>query len=114
MIETLFAFQFHALAVIGLVSVGVLPVRCWLMVRASWYSEASPSRKKAHLGIALAFAPIAITGELLMVTLVTRCMTGIACYPDAASGWGHLAFMGAMYLAFELAAVQLLALSRNR
>lgn len=109
----LFAGSIHALGFLGLFAITLLPLRAFLALRRNaylWY--ASTIGKTALLIVAVA-AIAAISLSLPNFAKVFRCLTEMVCGPNRASGWFFLAFIGAVYLGFELLSNAALLVARR-
>ncbi len=113
MIDDILIFQAHLLAIVGLISIGLVPVRAWHVVKATAESRETPLRRKVYLGLAIALSVSCLAGVLMLTLLVVECLAGLTCYPEPTSGWSHLAMQGLLYIAFELAAGPLVSLARD-
>lgn len=113
MIEELLVYQIHLLALIGLVSVGVLPFRAWRVVQATWCGRDASRARRIFRGIALALGVAGLAGELILLRVVVHCLIGVQCYPDSGDVWSHLAHLGALYVAFEVSASSLVRLAMD-
>jgi hypothetical protein len=94
----------YLLGFIGLVSIGVVPLRSWQVLRNVFRSNQLQVPKRAG---AATFAVLIVAGALwsdLQITRhIFRCLTETYCGPSVASGWTYLAMLGVMYLVFEVA-----------
>ena len=54
-----------------------------------------------------------IAGELILMRLVVHCLLGIQCYPGIGDVWSNVAHLGALYVAFEVSASQLVRLAAD-
>ena len=68
MIDDILTFHAHLLAILGLVSSGLVSIRAWHVVKATALSREPPLRSKVYLGPA--FAPSA------------SCLAGAHAYPS--------------------------------
>ena len=101
----------YGLGAAGLFAIGGLPLRTFMLARGlranSKYKWQAPS-------VVLA-AVIAIIAASQFLFQLARCLLGFHCSANAAGGWINAAFIGAIYVIFELLALAIrLAGARNR
>lgn len=101
MSASFFSSLINAVGFVGLVSVGLLPLRSWQVLRDFFRDGISSLRRKFLLVIALFIVVFSIWSNVQITLRIFRCLTGTYCGPGVASGWAYLAMLGAVYLAFE-------------
>lgn len=113
MIEELLVYQIHLLALTGLAAIGILPMRAWSVLQATWCGRDASRARRAFRTIALTLGIACIAGELVLLRLVVHCLVGVQCYPAVADVWSHVAHLGALYVAFEVSASSLVRLANG-
>lgn len=109
----LFAGSIYAFGFLGLFAITLLPLRAFLALRRNSYLwHASAVGKTALLVVAVA-AIAAVSLSIPPVAKVFRCLTETYCGANRASGWFFLAFIGALYLGFELLSNAVLLVARR-
>jgi len=91
----------YLLGFIGLVSIGVLPLRSWQVLRNVFRSQASHTSRKVLTAFVVLVSAAALWGDVQITMRIFKCLTGTYCGPGIASGWTYLAMLGVVYLAFE-------------
>lgn len=89
------------LGFVGLAAAGLLPYRSWLLMPGVFETGVSQVRKRSVFAIAALTCAIALRSEIQVVVRVFKCLTEAYCGPSVASGWGYLAMLGVVYIAFE-------------
>lgn len=94
---------------IGLLSVGLVPLRVSQVLRRARGPATTRGDSKDYLGALSVVAALATLGlDAVVFMRVAKCLTSTLCAPGVASGWLYLAVLGAAYVSMELG----LALSR--
>jgi hypothetical protein len=88
----------YTLGAIGLFAIGALPFRAYTLIRSA-KSTSHPARQVA-LAIAVSLTAIALAAPLLLQ--VAKCLLGYHCSANVAGGWINAAFIGIIYLSFEI------------
>lgn len=92
--------MFYVLGAIGLFAIGALPLRAYMLIRDSRAASQPTWRTVLLLAAALAAAGLASPFLLKFAT----CLLGYRCSANAAGGWINSAFIGAIYVCFEIVA----------
>ncbi|MCD7098101.1 hypothetical protein [Stenotrophomonas sp. MMGLT7] len=95
MSASLLSALIYVLGFVGLVAIGVLPLRAWQVLR-------STRGEKWALVLVALIAAVALWNEVRITARIFRCLTEIYCGPSIASGWTYLAVLGVVYLSFEV------------
>ncbi|WP_312370092.1 hypothetical protein [Stenotrophomonas sp.] len=98
----LFAGSIHALGFVGLFAITLLPLRAFLAIRRNAYLWHASGIGRVSLVIVAATAIAAVSLSIPLLARVFRCLTETYCGANRASGWIFLAFIGVLYLGFEL------------
>ncbi|MDQ1925109.1 hypothetical protein [Massilia pseudoviolaceinigra] len=91
----------YLLGFVGLAAASRLPYRSWLLMIDVFKTDVPLARKRLVLIVAALTSAIALWSDIQVVGRVFACLTEAYCGPGAASGWGYLAMLGAVYFAFE-------------
>ena len=93
----------YTLGVIGLLAVGIIPVRLMSLLRL----RRSPKGAKLslqlvawHAGFLACVAALVI--DVMVVVRLAKCLTSTVCGAGVATGWFHASFLGAVYLLLEI------------
>lgn len=111
---TLESAAVYLLGFIGFAAAGLLPYRSWVLLFSAVKSEVPQLRKRFVLIVSALVCAAALWGELQLGNRVFRCLTEAYCGPGVASGWGYLAMLGVVYVAFEVASYLLRKLLQNK
>lgn len=94
----------YTLGLIGLIAIGIIPVRLMSIIRL----RRSPKRAKLSLqlvawnaGFLACVAALVI--DVMVVARITKCLTSTVCGAGIATGWFHASVLGAVYLLLETA-----------
>lgn len=90
----------YMLGFIGIVSIGLLPLRSWQLMKIFRGNVFTGRRKLLALFAALISASV-MWADVQVVARIFKCLTGAYCGPGIASGWSYLAWLGVVYFAFE-------------
>jgi len=102
---------FYGLGAIGLFSIGALPLRTYMITRKL---RAASGQNWQTLTV-LAAATIAVALATQFLLQLAKCLlVSYQCSASAAGGWLNAAFLGAIYLGFELVAFIVLLAGRRR
>lgn len=104
----------YLLGFVGLAAAGLVPYRSWLLMIAVFNSNALQSRRRSLLFVAALVSAAALWGDVQICARVFACLTEAYCGPSIASGWGYLAMLGVVYVAFEAMSYLLRKMSRSR
>lgn len=96
MSASFFSALIYVLGFVGLVAIGVLPLRAWRVL-------GSMRGEKWAFVLVVLIAAVALWNEVRITARVFRCLTEAYCGPSVASGWTYLAILGIVYLFFEIA-----------
>jgi hypothetical protein len=91
----------YLLGFIGLISVGLLPLRFWQVLRSVFRDRSLRRQRKVLAVFAVLVATSALWSDVRITVRIFKCLTGSYCGPNVASGWTYLAMLGVIYLAFE-------------
>ncbi|MCX2784639.1 hypothetical protein OQJ46_16770 [Microbulbifer thermotolerans] len=92
----------YILGFIGLIAIGVIPVRSWFVLRRAYKGAHGVHKLGKLLTALLVLIVVAILwGDLQVATRIFKCLTETYCGPSIASGWTYLAILGFWYLIFE-------------
>lgn len=92
----------YVLGFIGLIAVGVIPVRSWFVLRLSFKGRHGVSKFGKLLSALLVLMIVAtLWADLQIISRIFKCLTETYCGPGIASGWTYLAILGFWYLIFE-------------
>ncbi|WP_457098193.1 hypothetical protein [Lysobacter sp. P5_B9] len=96
----LFLWQamFYVLGATGLFAIGALPLRTYMLIRSA-RAVAQPTLQTALVLVA-ALTAAALAGQFLL--RVGKCLLGFHCSANAAGGWINAAYIGAIYVSFEI------------
>lgn len=94
----------YVLGAIGLFAIGALPLRAYMFIRNS--RAASQPVWRTVLLLLAALAAAALVSQFLLN--VAKCLLGYHCSANAAGGWINAAFIGAIYVCFEIVAFAIL------
>lgn len=86
---------------IGLVSIGLLPLRSWHLLRNLFGRGALHAPNTMWAIFAVLIVIIAIWSDVQITVRIFRCLTETYCGPSVASGWIYLATLGVVYVLFE-------------
>lgn len=103
----LFSAVTYFLGFLGLVAVGLIPFRSWIVMRRVYQGDASQASRRLLVAIFALIAVAAVWCDAQITVRIFRCLTEAYCGPSTASGWTYLAMLGIVYLIFEVAAVVL-------
>ena len=109
----IFAGSLYALGFIGLFAITLLPLRSFLLLRHNLYLWRASAIGKAALLVVVVVAVLAISASIFPLARVFLCLTETYCGPNRAHGWFYLAFIGALYLGFEIASNLTLTVARR-
>lgn len=107
MSASFFSALIYVLGFVGLVAIGLLPLRVWQVLRST------RGEKWAFVFVVL-IAAVALWNEVRITARIFRCLTETYCGPSIASGWTYLAALGVVYLSFEVAVFVLRKIVRPR
>ena len=85
---------------IGLVAVGLIPVR---LTQALRRVSQEPRHPVSFLICALSVCIFVF--DVSIALRIFRCLTETYCGPSVASGWGYLAMLGVAFVAYEVSLV---------
>lgn len=97
----------YALGFVGLASFGLIPCRSWALLSNITRGQVSRRRKHTVLMIAVLVIAASVWCGVVIAMRLFVCLTEPYCGPGVASGWGYLAMLGAVYMAFEAAGYSL-------
>lgn len=87
---------------VGLLAIGVIPLRVVAVARAEFNLASGPGACR-YLRIPIVVMLFAILYlDAWIFARVAKCLTSMYCGPGDASGWISLATLGILYLAMEL------------
>ena len=107
MIATMQNATVYVLGFIGLVSIGMLPMRAVHLMRSLVSGGVKELATKIVACCAMWVISAAVLTGLWATVRVFRCLTSTYCGPAIASGWVYLAMFGAVYVCFEVLALVL-------
>lgn len=102
MIQGIQNLLFFLLGAVGLVAIGLMPYRSWIMVQSSLAMGMKRSVHKALLILTLAVVVLVIVIDMNISIRIYRCLSEKYCGPNVASGWIYLSWLGIVYLVFEI------------
>jgi len=108
-----FEYSIYALGFVGLFAITLIPLRSWQILRANYSFLRATSIGTAVFGILLLIAAAAIAAEASLVAHIFRCLIGLHCGANRASGWFSATGIGFWYLCFELACFLILFACRR-
>lgn len=110
----IFIALFYALGGFGFFAITALPVRAWRHLhRHRGALRGGAAQCLAYLLLVLAsIAAITFAGACLLD--VARCLLGLYCGPNIASGWIRLGSISVLYLSFELFAFVIIRTTLRR
>jgi len=88
----------YVLGAIGLFAIGALPLRTYALIR-SLRANSKPTWQAVLVLVAF-LVSAAIASQFLMQ--VVKCLLGHHCSANVAGGWFNAAFIGAIYVCFEI------------
>lgn len=89
------------LGFVGLVSVGLIPLRSWQALRRAFGNSSTRISQKFLTAFVALAAVSALWVDVRIASRIFKCLTEAYCGPSIASGWIYLAMLGVVYLAFE-------------
>ena len=102
---------FYGLGALGLFSIGALPLRTYIISRRL-RAASSPTWQVLTI---LAAAVIAVALATQFLLQLAKCLlVSYQCSASAAGGWLNAAFLGAIYVGFELVAFVVLVAGPRR
>lgn len=110
----IFIALFYALGGFGFIAIIALPVRAWQHLhRHRGALRGGAAQCLAYLLLVLAsIAAITFAGAYLLD--VARCLLGLYCGANMASGWIRLSSISVLYLSFELLAFVIIRTTLRR
>ena len=81
----------YLLGFVGLVSIGVLPLRSLRVLRNVFRRGASHTSRKVLAAFVVLVAAAALWGDVQIMMRIFKCLTRTYCGPGIASGWTYLA-----------------------
>lgn len=103
----------YLMGFVGLAAAGLMPYRSWLLVIGAVKGHMPQARKRAVLSLAVLISAAAIWSDVQISARIFACLTEAYCGPGVASGWGYLAMLGVIYVAFEAVGYLLRRASRR-
>lgn len=102
--EQIFSWTIQALGFMGLMAIGMIPMRGWRVLRRAYRECASgEGRARWLIGALTTGSTVAVLWlDITIIVRIFKCLTETYCGPGVASGWGYLAMLGLGYLAYEL------------
>lgn len=107
MSASVFSALIYMLGFVGLVAIGLLPLRVLQVL-------GSTRGTKWAFAFAVLIAAVALWNEVRTTARIFRCLTETYCGPSVASGWTYLAVLGVVYLSFEVASWVLRKIVRSK
>lgn len=104
----------YLLGFIGLVSIGLLPLRSWQLLMNLFGRGPLHAPRKMLAAFAVLITIMAIWSDAQVTVHIFRCLTETYCGPSVASGWIYLAMLGVVYLLFEGLVFVLQKINRKR
>lgn len=104
----------YLLGFVGFAAAGLVPYRSWLLMTELVKSGVPQGRKRLVLVVAAVISAAALWCDIQIGARVFACLTETYCGPGVASGWGYLAMLGVVYLAFEVMSYLLRRAARGR
>lgn len=93
----------YTLGVIGLLAIGIIPLRLILLLRQgrSQAGGKTPLRLVIwSVGVLACVAALVL--DVLVIVRIARCLTSVVCGPGVATGWFNVSLLGATYILLEL------------
>lgn len=93
----------YTLGVIGLLAIGVIPLRLISMLRQRRpRADGNVSLRLViwSLGLLACFAALVL--DVLVIVRLVKCLTSTVCGPGVATGWFNVSLLGATYILMEL------------
>lgn len=98
---------------VGLLAIGVIPLRVAAVLRSELSLASGPGARR-HLRVPIFVMQFAILClDAWIFTRVAKCLTSMYCGPGVASGWISLAALGISYIAMELVLASLRLMRRK-
>jgi len=91
----------YFLGAAGLFAIGGLPLRTYMLIRSAKESFQPPW----HIVLLLAASLITAVLASQFLLHLAKCLLGYHCSANAAGGWINAAFIGAIYVCFEIVAI---------
>jgi len=107
--EYIFVTLIYLFGFVGLISIGVIPLRSWSVLRS-----VLDHRIKLLSALATLSTMAAVSMDAQITLRIFRCLTQRFCGPGVGSGWIYLAILGITYLAFEIATFLIVSATRTR
>jgi heme/copper-type cytochrome/quinol oxidase subunit 3 len=101
---------FYGLGALGLFAIGALPLRTY-MIAGKLRAAARPAWQLLTI-LATAICAVVLASQFLLQ--LAKCLLGYHCSANAAGGWINAAFLGAIYVFFELVAFIVLWVAGHR
>lgn len=93
----------YTLGVVGLLAVGIIPLRLISILRQGRSKEGSNTLLRLAIWSAGVLACVAaLVLDVLVIVRLARCLTSVVCGPGVATGWFYVSFLGATYVLLEL------------
>lgn len=99
----LFSSLIYLLGFVGLVAIGLLPLRAWQVLVNVFKDGASQLQRKVLAAFTVLVVVAALWSDVRIAVRIFRCLTETYCGPGIASGWTYLATLGVVYVFFEVA-----------
>ncbi len=100
----------YGLGALGLFSIGALPLRTYI-ISVQLKAASSPSWLFLTI-LAAAIGALVLASQFLFN--LSKCLLGYHCSANAAGGWINAAFLGAIYICFEIVVFVVLWVCRRR
>lgn len=94
----------YSMGVLGLLAVGWIPLRLlWSLRLWKGVRTLRVTAIKIFCGLSLLACLVAAVADAFIVVRLAACLTSYPCGGGIAAGWIHMALLGAVYLALEVA-----------
>jgi hypothetical protein len=98
----LFIILMYILGAVGLMSIGLFPIRSWQVLKKVFENCVQHPLRKVLVVFVVLLTIAALWADVRISLFIFRCLTKPYCGPNIASGWINLAYLGGIYLIFEI------------
>lgn len=88
---------------VGIAAIGLIPFRSFGLL-AQTFKDGFPKSmsRKLVATVAVLVVSACLYSDVVITSLIFKCLTDAYCGPNVSSGWIYLAMLGVMYLVFEV------------
>lgn len=93
----------YTLGVLGLLAIGIIPLRLVSMLRKGRSQAGGRTPLRLVIwSVGLLACVAALVLDVLVIVRLARCLTSVVCGPGVATGWFNVSLLGATYVLLEL------------